>query len=126
MRVPSSAGVASHAVTEQQRYEAIGRFEGFQLRRCSRYSETEVTVRAGFEEACDRAFGALFGYTNGDKRAPVSVAMTAPVVQSAPRAQKVAMTAPEVQQPHEDARQRRRARSSRRNVRRDGFLADTP
>lgn len=111
-------------MTEQQRYEAIGRFEGFQLRRCSRYSETEVTVRAGFEEAGNRAFGALFGYTNGDNRAPVSAAMTAPVVQR--RGQKVAMTAPVVQQPHEDARQRRRVRSSRRNVRRDGSLADTP
>jgi len=80
----------------------VGRYDGFELRRYPSHVVAEVTVRLPFEQAGNKAFGSLFGYISGRNRSRTSVAMTAPVVQSAGAAQKVAMTAPVIQHGTDD------------------------
>ena len=67
------------------------------MRRYPSHVVAEVTVELPFEQAGNAAFRYLFGYITGQNRSRTSVAMTAPVVQSAGAGQKVAMTAPVIQ-----------------------------
>jgi hypothetical protein len=84
-------------VTEEQPFDVVRRYDGFELRRYPSHVVAEVTVRLPFEQAGNKAFGSLFGYISGQNRSRTSVPMTAPVVQSAGPSQKVAMTAPVTQ-----------------------------
>lgn len=84
-------------MTEEQPFEVVKRYDGFELRRYPSHVVAEVTVDQPFEEAGNTAFRYLFGYITGQNRSQTSVAMTSPVVQSDGAAQKVAMTAPVVQ-----------------------------
>lgn len=84
-------------MTEEQPFEVVRRYEGFELRRYPSHVVAEVTVELPFEKAGNAAFRYLFGYLTGQNRSRTSVAMTAPVIQSAGAAQKVAMTAPVIQ-----------------------------
>jgi len=84
-------------VTEQQPYEVVRAYEGFELRRYPAFTMAEVTIASSFEQAGSSAFRLLFAYISGANRVRASIEMTSPVVQ----AQKVAMTAPVVQ--HTDA-----------------------
>ncbi|AZC14462.1 heme-binding protein [Microbacterium sp. ABRD28] len=82
-------------MTEQQPYEVVRDEDGWQLRRYPAHVVVETTVRgAAFENAANRAFALLAGYIKGQNTRRESIAMTAPVVQSA---QKIPMTAPVVQ-----------------------------
>jgi hypothetical protein len=63
-------------MTEQQPYDVVQRNGSFELRRYPEHLVAEVTVSAAFEDAGNRAFRHLFGYISGEK-----IAMTAPVVQ---------------------------------------------
>ncbi len=90
-------------VTEQQPYDVVGQYRGFELRRYPPHVVAEVRVRGSFEGAGSRAFRALFGYITGQNESARSVAMTAPVVQE-PAAtstnipsEDIAMTAPVAQ-----------------------------
>lgn len=89
-------------MTEQQPYDVVEQHDGFELRRYPSHVVAEVTVRGSFEGAGSMAFRALAGYINGQNEVRESVAMTAPVVQTAAPSQKVAMTAPVVQTPTSD------------------------
>lgn len=80
-------------MTEQQPYEVVREYDGFELRRYPAFTVAEVSVPSGFEQAANAGFRPLFAYISGANRARTSIAMTAPVVQS----QKVAMTAPVLQ-----------------------------
>ena len=84
-------------MTEQQPYEVVERYPGFELRRYPAHVVAEVSVRGSFESAGNRAFSALFGYITGQNRSASSIAMTAPVVQELAGPEKIAMTAPVVQ-----------------------------
>ena len=84
-------------MTEEQPFDVVRRYDGFDLRRYPSHVVAEVTVRLPFEQAGNKAFGSLFGYISGRNRSQTKVAMTAPVVQSAGSSQKVAMTAPVIQ-----------------------------
>jgi hypothetical protein len=84
-------------VREEQLFDVVGRYEGFELRRGPSHVVAEVTVQLPFEAAGNRAFGPFSGYISGRNRSWTSVPMTAPVVKSAGAAQKVAMTAPVIQ-----------------------------
>jgi len=84
-------------MTEEQPFEVVRRYDGFALRRYPSHVVAEVTVELPFEQAGNTAFRYLFGYITGQNRSRTSVAMTAPVVQSAGAGQKVAMTAPVIQ-----------------------------
>jgi len=84
-------------MTEQQPYEVVERYSGFELRRYPAHVVAEVSVRGSFESAGNRAFGTLFGYITGRNRSASTIAMTAPVVQEVAGPEKVAMTAPVVQ-----------------------------
>jgi hypothetical protein len=84
-------------VTEQQPYEVLERFDGFELRRYPPHLVAEVELDGSFEDAGNGAFRRLFAYITGQNEAQRSVAMTAPVVQEPTIREKVAMTAPVVQ-----------------------------
>jgi hypothetical protein len=84
-------------VTEEQPFDLVRRYDGFELRRYPAHVVAEVIVRLPFAQAGNPAFRSLFGYISGQNRSRTSVPMTAPVVQSAGAAQKVAMTAPVIQ-----------------------------
>lgn len=89
-------------MTEEQPFDVVRRYDGFELRRYPSHVVAEVTVRLPFEQAGNQAFGSLFAYISGQNRSRTSVPMTAPVVQSAGAAQKVAMTAPVIQHKSEE------------------------
>ncbi len=84
-------------MTEQQPYELVERYPGFELRRYPSHVVAEIAVRGSFESAGNRAFRALFGYISGQNESARAVAMTAPVVQEVAPPERVAMTAPVVQ-----------------------------
>lgn len=83
-------------MTEQQPYTVLRSEPGFELRRYPAHMVAEVTVRAGFDDAGNRAFRYLFGYITGENRSRSTLAMTSPVVQK-PASEELAMTAPVVQ-----------------------------
>ena len=87
-------------MTEQQPYEVVRRFDRFELRRYPAHVVAEVTLKARFEDAGNRAFRYLFAYISGDNRSRTKVAMTAPVIQADARSgpEKIEMTSPVVQQ----------------------------
>lgn len=84
-------------MTEQQPYELVERYSGFELRRYPSHVVAEVSVRGSFVGAGSRAFRDLFGYISGQNESARSVAMTAPVIQEVARSERVAMTAPVAQ-----------------------------
>lgn len=84
-------------MTEEQPFEVVRNYDGFELRRYPSHVVAEVSVEQPFEKTGNTAFSYLFGYITGQNRSKTSVAMTSPVVQSDGAAQKVAMTAPVVQ-----------------------------
>ncbi len=89
-------------MTEEQPFEVVRHCPGFELRRYPAHVVAQVTVSASFDRAGTIAFRSLFGYITGQNRSRSSVAMTAPVVQSAAGSEKVAMTAPVVQRAADD------------------------
>lgn len=84
-------------MTEEQPFEVVRSYDGFELRRYPSHVVAEVSVEQPFEKAGNTAFRYLFNYISGQNRSRTEVAMTAPVVQSDGASQKVAMTAPVVQ-----------------------------
>jgi hypothetical protein len=83
-------------MTEKQPYELVRRYPHFELRRYPEYAVAEVTVTADFDRAGNAAFGHLFNYISGSNTARQKLAMTAPVLQE-PGPRKLAMTAPVLQ-----------------------------
>lgn len=84
-------------MTDQQPYQIMGRYDGFEVRRYPAHLLVEVIVDGTFEEAGNRAFRYLFAYISGENQSIQKVAMTAPVVQDA-APEKISMTAPVLQQ----------------------------
>ena len=85
-------------MTEQQPYDVVRVFDGFELRRYAQHAVAEVVVDGRFEDAGNRAFRYLFRYFSGENEPAEKVAMTAPVIQGR-RGSNIAMTAPVVQRP---------------------------
>lgn len=83
-------------MTEQQPFELIRRYPHFELRRYPDYVVAEVTVTADFDLAGNAAFRHLFNYISGSNNARQKLAMTAPVLQE-PGPRKLAMTTPVLQ-----------------------------
>lgn len=67
-------------MTEQQPYEVVGTYDGFELRSYPAHVVAEVSVRGSFESAGNAAFRPLFNYISGSNDSGQSIAMTAPVV----------------------------------------------
>jgi hypothetical protein len=87
-------------MTEQQPYELVRRYPHFELRRYPAHVVAEVQVNATFDRAGNAAFRRLFNYISGGNSAQQKVAMTAPVIQeqhATGPSQKLAMTAPVLQ-----------------------------
>lgn len=68
-------------MTEQQPYDVVREYPGFQLRHYPSHTVAEVDVAADFDSAGGRAFGPLFSYISGGNADRRKIAMTAPVVQ---------------------------------------------
>jgi hypothetical protein len=68
-------------MTEQQVYEVLGEYPGFELRRYPEHLVAETEVGGPFELAGNVAFPRLARYIGGHNRVSRKVAMTAPVVQ---------------------------------------------
>ena len=68
-------------MTEQQPYEVLERYPGFELRRYPEHLVAEVDVTGPFGVAGNLAFPKLARFIGGHNRASRKVAMTAPVVQ---------------------------------------------
>lgn len=85
-------------MSEQQPYELVQRYADFELRRYPVHAVAEVEVSASFDRAGNAAFRPLFKYISGNNAGRQSLAMTAPVIQSAaPQSRKMQMTAPVLQ-----------------------------
>lgn len=84
-------------MTEQQPYEVLKTYPGFEVRRYPGHVLAEVTVAASFEEAGNLAFRTLLGYITGQNQPKSSIAMTAPVLQQSGTT--MAMTAPVITSP---------------------------
>ena len=88
-------------MTEQQPYDVVKKYAGFEVRRYPTHLVAEVAVDSSFTDAGNRAFGVLVGFISGNNSARGKIAMTAPVVQEPT---KIAMTAPVIQEPGESGR----------------------
>ena len=80
-------------MTEQQKYDVAAEHDGWEVRRYPAHIVAEVTVQGSFDEAVNRAFRMLAAFIFGDNVGKQKVAMTAPVVQE-PASEKIAMTSP--------------------------------
>ena len=84
-------------MTETQRYDVVGEFPGFELRRYPGHLVAEVEVASSFTDAGSEAFRILVAFISGRNTARAKVAMTAPVLQEQ-AATRIAMTSPVVQE----------------------------
>lgn len=81
MAAAGSVDVGVVEVTEQQPYEVLETYPGFELRRYPEHLVAEIEVGGPFELAGNLAFPRLARYIGGHNRSSRKVAMTAPVVQ---------------------------------------------
>ena len=68
-------------MTEQQPYEVLREYPGFELRRYPEHVVAETRARGSFENAGNASFMRLARYIGGRNTGSQKVAMTAPVVQ---------------------------------------------
>ena len=87
----------SHAI-EEPTYTVMRTVGDIELREYAAYTVAEVTVNAGANDAGSRAFPILAGYIFGKNKGERTLAMTAPVTQTAVPV-KLEMTAPVTQTP---------------------------
>ena len=71
-------------MTEEQQYDVVIRYPGFEVRRYPEHVVAEIEVRGSFEAAGNAAFRPLASYIGGANESNAGIAMTAPVVQRAP------------------------------------------
>jgi hypothetical protein len=89
----------SHAI-EEPAYTTTRTLDGIELRDYAAYTVAEVLVNADKDDAGSRAFPLLAGYIFGKNKGDRTLAMTAPVTQTAVPV-KLEMTAPVTQTPSE-------------------------
>lgn len=70
-------------MTEEQPYEVLKEYPDFELRWYPEHVVAETRVKGSFEGVGNKAFMRLVGYIGGRNRQTEKVAMTAPVVQEA-------------------------------------------
>ncbi len=98
--VMAAAGglVGIRSGTEEPRYEVVERIGAVEIRHYGPRLAAEATASGSESEARSDGFRKVAGYIFGGNTAKTSIAMTAPVAQSAAGSQKIAMTAPVAQQ----------------------------
>ena len=87
-------------MTEQQKYDVVTTYDGWEVRRYPVHLVAEVRVHGTFDNAINRAFRILAAFIFGENVGKQKVAMTAPVVQES-LSEKIAMTAPVLQEPND-------------------------
>lgn len=73
------------SMTEQQPYDVVAVYAGFELRWYPEHVVAETRLKGSFEGVGNKAFMRLARYIGGRNRQGENVAMTAPVVQEAER-----------------------------------------
>ena len=68
-------------MTQQQVYERVNVYDGFEVRRYAPCVVAEVLMTGSFERAGNAGFGPLVSYISGRNQTGGKVAMTAPVIQ---------------------------------------------
>ncbi len=69
---------------EQPRYDVIGKYDDFEVRRYAPYLVAETAIDGAYEEGRNAAFRRLFGYITGNNKTDERIEMTVPVT-STPR-----------------------------------------
>ncbi len=69
--------------TEEPTYQLIEKSGAFEIRDYGSITIAEMMVNDDFDSAGSRAFGTLFGYISGKNQTKQKIAMTAPVMQQA-------------------------------------------
>jgi hypothetical protein len=72
------------AAYEQPRYDVIGRYDAFEVRRYAPYLVAETDIGGNYEDGRNAAFRRLFSYITGNNAAGERIEMTIPVT-SVPR-----------------------------------------
>ena len=85
------------AGTEEPQFTVVDRIGAVEIRHYGPRLAAETTVSGDAEGARNAGFRAVAGYIFGDNATKASNAMTAPVAQTAGKAQTIAMTAPVAQ-----------------------------
>lgn len=85
-------------MTEEQRFDVVRSYDGWEVRRYPVHIVAEVTVDGDFDDAVSRGFRVLASYIFGENEGSAKVAMTAPVVQER-KSETIDMTAPVIQGP---------------------------
>ncbi|MCU0803925.1 MAG: heme-binding protein [Burkholderiales bacterium] len=93
----SLAPLGSAMAIEEAPFKTLVADGPFEIREYAPYLVAETYVEGGFGEVGNEGFRRLFRYISGDNAKAASIAMTAPVEQSA-ASEKIAMTAPVEQQ----------------------------
>ena len=70
-------------MTEQQPYDVLEEYPGFELRRYPEHVVAETRVKGAFETVANTSFRRLVGYIGGRNTRSQKIAMTAPVLQQA-------------------------------------------
>lgn len=68
-------------MTEQQPYQVLTRYKGFELRKYPAGMQIETQASGDFVRAGNQGFGPLIGFISGNNKTGKSIAMTAPVIQ---------------------------------------------
>lgn len=74
-------------MTEEQDYQVVIRYPGFEVRRYPEHVVAEIEVSGSFEAAGNAAFRPLASYIGGANESKAGISMTAPVLQRAPAEQ---------------------------------------
>lgn len=83
---------------EEPRFDPVGAYDGFELRRYAPMVVAETDMPGGREAGGNAAFRRLFDYIAGNNRAAQKIEMTVPVVMGT-ASQKIEMTVPVLTQP---------------------------
>ena len=90
--------VGIRAGTEEPRYDVVERVGAVEIRHYGARLAAEATASGSEAEARSDGFRKVAAYIFGGNNAKTSIALTAPVAQSAAGSQRIAMTAPVAQQ----------------------------
>lgn len=86
---------------QEPKYQVVGEYDGFELRRYAPQIVAEAVVAGDFEDVGNLAFKILAGYIGGKNLSKAEINMTAPVnqVPVSESGEKIAMTVPVTQKP---------------------------
>lgn len=95
----AGCSVFGAAAAEEPPYEVLKQEENIQVRQYGEVLVAQTVVEGEYDDVSGKAFRRLAGFIFGDNQSQEKVAMTAPVLQQPATSEKIAMTAPVLQEP---------------------------